>query len=83
MCTPLFVSVDFIRTKKDLSRVLSGARRLGLLDSTKGHKHTKVKRLLHSLLKKQQEIYRFTEKLRHLITQIQVEELRKFKKAET
>lgn len=34
MCTPLFVSVDFILTKKDRSRVLSGARRLGLLDST-------------------------------------------------
>lgn len=34
MCTPLFVSVDFILMKKDRSRVLSGARRLGLLDST-------------------------------------------------
>lgn len=34
MCTPLFVSVDFIRMKKDRSRELSGARRLGLLDST-------------------------------------------------
>lgn len=34
MCTPLFVSVDFIRMKKDRSRELSGSRRLGLLDST-------------------------------------------------
>lgn len=34
MCTPLFVSVDFIRMKKDRSRELSGDRRLGLLDST-------------------------------------------------
>lgn len=32
------MSVDFIRTKKDRSSVLSGARRLGLLDSTGTHK---------------------------------------------
>lgn len=41
MCTPLFVRVDFIRMKKDLSKELSGARRLGLLDSTgKQQRHT-------------------------------------------
>lgn len=40
MCTPLFVSVDFIRMKKDRSRELSGARRLGLLDSTADNKTT-------------------------------------------
>lgn len=34
MWTPLLVSVDFIRTKKERSRELSGDRRLGLLDST-------------------------------------------------
>lgn len=34
MWTPLLVSVDFIRIKKERSRVLSGDRRLGLLDST-------------------------------------------------
>lgn len=33
---PLLVSVDFIRMKKERSRVLSGDRRLGLLDSTAG-----------------------------------------------
>lgn len=46
MCTPLFVSVDFIRMKKDRSRLLSGARRLGLLDSTekqKTHKHLEIR----------------------------------------
>lgn len=46
MCTPLFVSVDFIRMKKDRSRVLSGARRLGLLDSTDKHKQNRTQRKL-------------------------------------
>lgn len=41
MCTPLFVRVDFILMKKDRSRVLSGARRLGLLDSTEERKKKK------------------------------------------
>ncbi len=34
MWTPLLVSVDFIRMKKERSRILSGDRRLGLFDST-------------------------------------------------
>lgn len=34
MWTPLLVSVDFIRMKKERSRMLSGDRRLGLFDST-------------------------------------------------
>lgn len=46
MCTPLFVNVDFILMKKDRSRVLSGARRLGLLDSTEEENKTH-KPLLH------------------------------------
>lgn len=45
MCTPLFVSVDFILMKKDRSRVLSGARRLGLLDSTEKPKDTEAHKL--------------------------------------
>ena len=44
MWTPLLVSVDFILMKKDRSRVLSGARRLGLLDSTATHRHTQTHR---------------------------------------
>ncbi len=47
MCTPLFVSVDFILMKKDRSRVLSGARRLGLVDSTEKPEHTDTCKLSH------------------------------------
>lgn len=43
MCTPLFVSVDFILMKNDRSRVLSGAKRLGLLDSTEERNTRKKK----------------------------------------
>lgn len=39
MCTPRLVSVDFIRMKKERSRVLSVVSRLGLVDSTEEYKN--------------------------------------------
>lgn len=38
MCTPRLVRVDFIRMKKERSRVLSVVSRLGLVDSTEEYK---------------------------------------------
>lgn len=39
MCTPRLVRVDFIRMKKERSRVLSVVSRLGLVDSTEEYKN--------------------------------------------
>lgn len=45
MCTPRLVRVDFIRMKKERSRVLSVVSRLGLVDSTEEYKNTHTRDL--------------------------------------